>query len=447
MRASLPKQFPLNVYDELLLHLDNPASPLGQQLEVRVSGSLDEERLSRAIIDAARRHPMMRVSLAPPVAGSTEYQWRLHDELVQAPLRVIHDCDEETLHEARTALHSSPIPLAEPPPFRCTLAHCGSGGNDGSGGDVLMINLSNTASDGVGLYRFLVSILRAYADLGDPQPQQDLLAAREAGREPDQRLLSDGFNRLNRLLEMLGTTLSPPARIATAGKEDDTGFSFMPVRFSAAQTAHLQVLRRGGATINDLLAAALHLAIQRWNTEQGQSTGRISMIMPMNTRPEAYRNELASNLSMWVNVMSRAGERADFDQLLEAITRQTSNLKESVTMAVLVDLMHELRGLPAWMRQAIPALLPLSGNRIGSTTALGNLGAIRSPLPAGSDVALRELWYSPACRMPMGLALGALTLDDHLHLSFRYHRQQFSREGAWAFAEIFLDILNPGARL
>lgn len=436
MGASPPKQFPLNVYDELLLHLDNPAAPLGQQLEVRVRGSLDEQRLSRAIVDAARRHPMMRVSLVPPTANTTQYQWRLHDELQQAPLRVIHDCNEEALHEARTALHSSPIPLAEPPPFRCTLARCGDG-------DVLMLNLSNTASDGVGLYRFLVSILRAYANLSDPQPQQDLLAVREAGREPDQRLLSDGFNRLSRLLDMLGTTLSPPARIATAGKEDDTGFSFMPVRFSAAQTRHLQVLRRGGATINDLLATALHLAIQRWNAEHGHTTGRISMTMPMNTRPAAYRDEFASNLSMWVNVMSRAAERSDFDQLLGAITRQTSNLKESVTMAVLVDLMHELRGLPAWMRQAIPALLPLSGNRIGSTTALGNLGAIRAPLPPDSEVAMQELWYSPACRMPMGLALGALTLDDHLHLSFRYHRQQFSREGAWAFAEIFLEALNP----
>lgn len=439
MRVSSAKQFPLNVYDELLLHLDQPASPLGQQLEVRINGSLDEERLNKAILDAARRHPMMRVSLVPPLAGSTEYQWRLHEELSQAPLRVIHDCDEETLHEARTALHSSPIPLAEPPPFRCTLAHCAQGG------DVLMLNLNNTASDGVGLYRFLVSVLRAYAGLSDPQPTQELLAVREAGREPDQTLLSDGLGRVSRLLEMLGTTLSPPARIATAGKEDDTGFSFMPVRFSAAQTAHLQVLRRGGATINDLLAAALHLSIERWNAAHGQATGRISMIMPMNIRAEDYRNEFASNLSVWVNVMSRAGDRVDFDRLLDAITRQTSNLKESATMAVLVDLMHELRALPGWIRQAIPALLPLSGNRIGSTTALGNLGALRSPLPAGSDVALRELWYSPACRMPMGLSLGALTLDDHLHLSFRYHRQQFDRESAWAFAEIFLDILNPHA--
>lgn len=437
MTTPLPKRFALNLYDELLLHLDQPASPLGLQMEIRVSGHLDETRLTGAIRTAARKHPMSRVSLVPHAAGDSEYFWQLHDELEQVPLRIIQCCDEESLHEARSTLHSLPIPLAEAPPFRCALAHCGERG------DFFMINMNSTVSDHIGLYRFMLSILRAYANISDPVSGQDFLAARRVGQEPDQHLLKDGIGRLTRVMEMLGSTLNPPARIAEdGGDQDQGGLGFMPVRFSSAQTRRLQTLRHGGATINDLLVTTLHMAIERWNTDHGQNTGRISMVMPMNTRGDGWRDEIASNLCMWVNVVSRASDREDFDSLLATITRQTSNLKESVTMAVLVDLMRELRALPAWIRQAVPALLPLTGNRIGSTTVLGNLGAIRMPLPMDGELALSELWFSPPCRMPMGLSLGALTLDDHLHLSFRYHRQQFHRESAWAFAEIFLDILN-----
>lgn len=439
MTEFLPERIPLNIYDELLLHLDKPGSPLSLQMEVRVNGHLDEARLTRAIRAAADHHPMVRASLVPHKPSDTQFFWQIQDALELVPLRIIECCDEESLHEARTALHSLSVPLAEAPPFRCALAHCGEQG------DFFMINMNHTVCDSVGLYSFMVSILRAYAGVHDPVSGVDFIRARNGAPETVPAKFADHLARISRLLEVIGTTLKPPARIAADGMEDDTGISFMPVRFSAAQTRRLQTLRHNGATINDLLATALHLAIERWNADHDQSTGRISMIMPMNTRDEPFRNDIASNLSVWVNVISRASDRADFEQLLGAITRQTASLKETGTMGLLIDLMREVRGLPAWIRQAVPGLLPLTGNRIASTTVLGNLGHARMPLPGDSSLTLKELWFSPPCRMPMGLSLGAVTLNDHLHLSFRYHRQQFSREGAWAFAETFLDILNGGA--
>lgn len=436
MTDFLPQHIPLSIYDELLLHLDRPSSPLSLQMEVRVSGHLDEARLITAIRTAADHHPLMRAALAPHSDTDTRYFWRIQDTLPSIPLRIITCCDEEALHEARSALHSLSVPLVEAPPFRCALAHCGEKG------DFFMINMNHTVSDGVGLYSFMVSILRAYAGVDDPVRSLDVMQMRNREHDGGSARFADHLVRISRLLKVIGSTLNPPARIAADGQEDQTGLSFMPVRFSGEQTRRLQQLRHNGATVNDILATTLHLAIDEWNQAHDQRTERISMIMPMNIREAALRNNAASNLSVWVNLASQPDDRTDFRHLLGVLTQQTTELKETGTMGLLIDLMHEVRGLPAWIRKAVPGLLPLTGNRIASTTVLGNLGQARSPLPGNSDLALREMWFSPPCRMPMGLSLGAVTLHDHLHLCFRYHRQQFSREGAWSFAETFLDILN-----
>ena len=436
MTDFLPQRIPLSIYDELLLHLDTPGSPLSLQLEVRVGEHLDEARLVAAIRKASAHHPLMRASLAPYEDSDTGYFWQIRDELASVPLRVLTCCDEESLHEARSALHSLSVPLAEAPPFRCALAHCGEQG------DFFMINMNHTVCDGVGLYSFMMSILRAYMGAPDPVSSLDVIQVRERELGGERARFADHLARVSRLLSVLGSTLNPPARIAPDGQEDQGGLSFMPVRFNAEQTRRLQGLRHEGATINDVLATALHLAIEQWNQDHNQSTGRISMIMPMNTRGPAQREDVASNLSIWVNLISQADDRTDFQHLLQVLKRQTTHLKESGTMGLLVDLMHEMQGLPAWIRKVIPTLLPLTGNRIVSTAVLGNLGQARSPLAGDSSLTLKELWFSPPCRMPMGLSLGAVTLHDNLHLSFRYHRQQFSREGAWGFAEMFLDVLN-----
>src|SRR3954471_17629636 len=49
---------PLNVLDELYLHLDREQEPFSVQLEVGVEGRVEEERLAAAIEEAARRHPL-----------------------------------------------------------------------------------------------------------------------------------------------------------------------------------------------------------------------------------------------------------------------------------------------------------------------------------------------------------------------------------------------------
>lgn len=432
---AVPEKFPFTLTDELFYHLEEPSSPFSIQMEVRLEGHLDPARLEQAIIAAAHRHPMMRVVMAPWEPNDQQYLWELFPRLDVAPLRVVDCPDEEALYRTRAELHSLSVPLSEVPPFRMVLARYGDD-------DYLMLNLSHAVCDGIGEYRFLCSVLRQYADVDDPPAAVDFMTVRELERQLGARGVRERLNRAARLLEILGNAIKPPARIAPEGSEADEGVSFVPLRFNRADTAGLQKLRLHDATVNDVLMTVTHLAIQRWNREHDRETGRISVMMPMSTRAPEYRFDIAGNLSLWVNIASRTDDRADFETLLKHVRRQTSQLKDRGTAGLLIDLLNDIRNLPLWIKQALPNLLPLTGNRIVDTTVLNNLGRLPDPLPEDTGLRIREWWFSPPCRLPMGLSIGAATFHEHLHLSFRYSRSRFSREGAWSFAETWLDELQ-----
>src|SRR5207244_1950840 len=80
--------------------------------------------------------------------------------------------------------------------------------------------------------------------------------------------------------------------------------------------------RPPGATVNDVLLAALHLAIAEWNAEHGAPCERIGIMMPVNLRPPERRNALVGNFSSFVSVATdradgrRAGARRGHDRPL-----------------------------------------------------------------------------------------------------------------------------------
>lgn len=432
MRAELPERFPFSLTDELFFHIDLPETPFSIQMEARVNASLDVKRLREAMATAMMQHPMMRAAIAPWSAKEKKYFWALPEELPVIPLDIIEVRNEEELLRARMRLQSVSVPLDKSPPFRCLLARH-------EDGDYFMINTSHIASDATGAYRFLSSVLRAYARLPDPQPEDlNILECRDLVKQFGSRRMTERLNRVRRLINILGTSLKAPARIAVDGAENTDGVSILPLKLSAQDTARLQSLRLQNSTINDVLQALMHLTIDRWNAAHSQRCGRISLMMPMNTRPPERRFEVAGNLSLWVAVQSRPDQRKDFVTALEQIHQQTSMLKDHGTAGLLVDLLHEIRALPLWLKQWLPNLLPLTGNRFVDSSVLHNLGRLPSPLPEGNKLQVTEMWFSPPCRLPMGLAVGAATFNDQLHLAFRYSHHQFNTAGAQAFADLFI---------
>jgi NRPS condensation-like uncharacterized protein len=72
---------------------------------------------------------------------------------------------------------------------------------------------------------------------------------------------------------------------------------------------------------------------------------------------------------------------------------------------------------------------------------LSNLGRIDSVPQLGDAGAVREIWFSPPGRMPLGASLGAATLDGRLFMTLRYRHALFDAAAAAQFLAEFKRLL------
>ena len=429
-----PDRAPFSVIDEAVHLLDTEAAPWSIQLEVRVAGSLNEGRLKSAITAALDRHPMAGARKAAARQTGREHHWELGRPLDLNPLKTLDCPDEASLQQARSELQSMSVPLAESPPFRARLAR-------NPGGDYLMLNLSHAATDGVGALRLLRSIAREYAGRPDPTAPMDFLAARDlpgrlAAPGPSTRL-----RRYSALLDKSGDLISPPARLNPQEPTERAGYGFHLEKLSHEQSRRITETRSVGSG-EDVLIAALHLAIARWNQQHGAPCRRVGVLVPANLRPAKWRDETVGNFSLPARTFTNRRHRRDPASALEAIATQTARNKKCGMGTALIEVMRISRLLPLWVKQASVALLPLTGNRLVDTAVISNLGGRQKAPSFGPDAGeTTEMWYSMPARMPLGLSVGAATVKGRLHLSFRYRHRMFGPGAARRFAAVYLEQL------
>lgn len=287
---SLLPVLPFNEVDEAVRLLDSTSEPCSIQLELQVSGRLDEPRLRAALGQAMARHPMTRARQVSSRATDRRYHWEITSEPDLDPLRVVECPDDDALAAARAELQSLSVPLTESPPLRARLARH-------PGGDRVMLNVNHAAFDGYGCLDVLRSTARAYAGVEDPLPDVELAAARHIRSHLAARNLRTRARRLAALAERLWNLAVAPARIAPEQGSDRPGYGFHHTSLSQEQTEALSSQHHPG-TVNDVLVAALNLAIAEWNTDHGAPTGRISVLLPMNFRPREWQQEMAVNYAL-----------------------------------------------------------------------------------------------------------------------------------------------------
>lgn len=422
-----------NVVDEAVQLLDSDAEPWSIHLELRVAGALDEGRLRAAVAAALARHPMGRARRATSRLWDRGYHWEVTGTLDLDPVRVVDCAGDAALGRERDAAQSLGVPLVELPPLRVRLIHH-------PGGDVLMLNVHHAATDGFGALRILRSIARAYAGEPDPVPDLDLASARNlqaglgAGHAAHRR------RRVYALLRKARDLIAAPARVAPDQGSNRPGYGLHTVTLSAARTEALLGVRHGG-TFNDLLLAALHLAIAGWNEEHGTGCGRIGVMLPVNLRPPGWRDEVVSNFSLMATISTSRRDRAR--GALRAVTEQTGHMKRFGTGAALIEVLALSPRVPIWVKQATTPLLWLTGNRVVDTAMLSNLGRMDEMPWFGPDAGdTVELRFSPPCRMPLGVAVGAVTAAGRLHLVFRYRHPLLSADAARRFADGYVAALG-----
>jgi NRPS condensation-like uncharacterized protein len=359
--------------------------------------------------------------------------------VVDTPVTFVDCANDAELAAVRERLYSVSPPLTVAPPFIVVLARAATG-------DSLLLNLHHAAGDGIGAVRLVLSILRAYAGVEDPLPALDPVGARDVGALAGATTPAERLDRRRAVWRQAAEDwlAGPPARLATAGGADHPGYGFELIALSAEETETVRGHRTAYTTINDVLLAALAVAIERWNQDHDRPTRRIALTMPVNLRPPEWRTEVLANLASYTTVSVGRGQRDDLGSALEAAVKGTRTIKDHGLAGTVVDQLRRLRGLPVRVKRMLPALIPLTGNVVVDTASLSNLGVLE-PFPwLGDDAgAVEAVWFSPPNRMPLGASFGAATLDGRLHLTLRYRRAQFDGDAAAAFAKLYRDVLAP----
>ncbi|CAN5157933.1 hypothetical protein BH18ACT4_BH18ACT4_06660 [soil metagenome] len=392
--------------------LDPTAAAWSVQLEVLVSGALDERRL---------RDALATVLGGQPVADHV--------------LDVVDCLDDAALESARTRLQSLPVGASEWPPFRVRLARR-------PGGDVVMLNVNHAASDGLGALRVLRSIARAYSgDIGDDRPLV-LHAVNDLPVRPASAPVSVWKGRSRVLIERLRDLLARPALLAAEQARDEPGYGFHLVRLSSEDTQRVVNVERPGTSRN-VLMAALHLAIGDWNLQHGAPGRRIGVLVPVNLRPPDWPDEAVGNFSVTARVSTSRRHRANPRSALGAITGQTTRNKRTRTGIALLAALERSGLVPLWAKQSLVVLQPLTGNRLVDTAMLANLGPLEDPPSFGPDAGeTTEVWFSAPARAPRALCVGAATWGGRLHRVLWYPHRLFGVDAARRFADCYMTQLR-----
>ncbi|HTE61587.1 MAG TPA: hypothetical protein VK631_14640, partial [Solirubrobacteraceae bacterium] len=395
MAISTTPSVPLNRLDELYLTLDHGGEPWNVHFEVHHRGRMDPDRLVEAIRAAALRHPLARARLGDWRYSDRGYRWEIAAALVEVPLEIVACADEGAVAAARERLLSRSPALDAAPPFTMLLAQ-------GPDGDTVVLNLHHAAGDGIAAARLMLSVLRAYAGADDPVPPLDPLAVRDVRALAGSASFAERLVRFRALAQHAARQWSPPARVAADGGADRPGYGVELLALSRADTADVAARRTDVTTVNDVLLAALAIAVRRWNDEHGRSSRRIALSMPINVRPPEWRTEVVGNFATYVTVSCSAAE--DLPSALEDIGRQTRAIKRDGLAGLVVDLLAGYSTLTIASKRQLPSLLVLTGDVAIDTVSLSNLGTLA---PAGDDV--DAVWFSPPGRMPLGAAIGVVT--------------------------------------
>jgi NRPS condensation-like uncharacterized protein len=427
----------LNVLDELYLHLDREDEPWTVHLEIRVEGRVKASRLRTAVRDAAARHPIARARLADSRLTDVRYRWEIADELDQIELEEVDCTDPAALPEARERLLGRTPRLDRHGPFALLLAH-------DPDGDVIALNLHHAAGDGLAALRLMGSIARAYADEDDPLPPVDPLEVRDVGALAAAGSVKERISRARATLDYLARGVSTPARLARESDGDRGGYGFEQLKFEHDEVELILGRRTGGATVNDVLLGGLAVAIRRWNEQHQELTGAVYLMMPINLRPPEWQYDVVGNFASYVSVRVGGGDHATLDKAIAAAADSTRRIKEGGTAGLIVDLFGAPTLLPTGLKRRMQDLIPLTGNVVVDTAVLSNLGRVDAVPHLGEAGAVREVWFSPPGRMPLGASLGVVTLGGQLFMTLRYRHSLFHAGAAAEFlATVKRALLEP----
>ena len=439
-----PARQRLTTIEELDYLLERPWEPNLVLWEIHAHGHLDRPVLTAAVTAALGSDTGARRRLAVTARWGRRLYWRsapAPDGPDPSLLTVANWRTPAELEALRQRLFAWPIALNQAV-VRVILAV-------GPDHDAMIMQVHHTAFDGVSSLRLLRAITQAYRDRATPAtPLHSVPAPRPAPSVPAVPAPRPAPRPGPALVTRAQTRSWPGTvtRIAPqAGQPGRPGYGFVLTTEDVTRPAP-----RGDGprpTVNDLLVAALCLAIDRWNAAHGRPSGQISVTIPVNGRLAGQRWQGDGNLSWLMRVVTGPARRAVPDRLLASVAFQTRAARERGRTGT--DALSRLLAT-AWApvpvkRRAARLIRGLAAPVLSDTTLVSNLGVLPEP-PTFDGSGTESLWLAPPCPMPRGLAVGAVSAAGRLYLSVRYRLALMDQAAAEDFMACFRGALNELTR-
>ncbi len=436
---------PFGVADELSCYYDAPAEPCNVHIEVRVPGHLEESALRRATGAALAEQPRALVRRAPGAWWRPSYAWERPGHPDVDPLTTATWADEQELAQRRMRFLAASPPLDRSPPVRLLLAA-------GPREDCLILNAHHAALDGLSCLELLRRVARHYRGSSGPAARATPEAGPAGGAAGAEAPGPDG-SAPPAPEDPAGPARAgpaamlprPAARIARDRRDDPPRRGRSGYGFELFTSECAASLRRPGshATVNDLLIAALIMAIGGWNASHRRPPGPIRITMPVNARAPGQA-AVAGNLSRLTAVTARPpAHPSDVRALIADVAAQTRSAKNRPGPQV-DPLCQALAAAwcPAPIKRGLLRLaLHTAGPLICDTSLVSNLGIVAGP-PQFGDAPVTHMWFSTSAHMPRGLSVGAITVGGRLHLCLRYRHALFSEPAAARFAGAYAAALS-----
>lgn len=377
--------------------------PVGGQMPILIHfrGRMDEERLGRAFDLTVEAEPILGYAL---VGHPDHPYWRRVDERDRGPVFEVSegDADRELLE-----FMSSPLLTERAPQLRARLFRCED--------DVLCIKFNHILMDGGGVGQYLALLsscyraLERYPGYRPPVRMPDRQGPRRALREAG--LLST--------LRSLPSIRAPPPTLAVPMRTDDKSRQAFVVRHLGPE--RLDVLRsyarRNGATINDVLYAAMVRSVL--TTLEAPPSRRFGFEVPVDLRKvvPCGAGSGVCNLSgmYYLSIDHRPNEA--FKSTLSRVHRQIEAQKAART-AVGEMLFLEMALAPGaslvrqWMeRTPDRAFHPY----------LSNLGVVDPTVVDFGPVPVGDVRYFSTIIHPPVLGIAVSTLGQRMTLTHRYY--------------------------
>ena len=401
------------VADDLL---DPATTAWSVQVEVRVAGTLDEDRLRRAF--------------------ASVFSGRMGRD---DPLRCVECPDDDAVAATRQELQQSPAAMDDCPPLRAVLGKHPDG-------DYLMLNVNHAAADGVAAIDMLRDVARAYAGRRPARadrPTVTFLAAEDLPVHPAAPPVPAVVARARDGIERLRDWLARPARLAPEEASAAAGYGFHTLLLSTDDTRRV-INRYRASTSRNVLVASLHLAIADWNRRHGSTPrGRVGVLVPVNLRPVEWPAETLANCTITARISTSRRHRTNRTAALGAVRAQHTRSKRTRTGMALLAALERSGLLPLWAKQSRVVLQPTTRNRYVDTAMLAYMGWLHEAPSFGEEAGdTVELWYSAPPRTPSCLSIGAAVVGGRLHVVFRYPHMLFGPDAIRRFADCYVAALR-----